>query len=110
MKSKILILYLIYLLNYEVISGQEGTLSCNYTTVSNIYTCSINIKNPRGLNNFVLINGTTASGKNDSDVRQITTTLGANSLNVPTIICGKFGAVNTIYLNGLDIQKLLIEN
>ena len=81
-----------------MISGQEGTMNCNYTISGSVYMCDIYINNPRGFNNFVGINGTHATGKTDDAVVRINPASGSASLNVPSIICAKFRSLTHIYL------------
>jgi Leucine-rich repeat (LRR) protein len=69
-------------------SGPE-VLQCRFSLYDQDYTCSLQIFNPLGRENFEVIEGEHMVGRSNNDVTHLYSGYG-NTLNVPEIICRQF--------------------
>lgn len=106
MNSSIFLLICIVLINLNVVVGQNEVLECIYN-YRQVNVCALQIYNPRGLNNFYTIGGST-------DYYNTTTIINKysskhwNSTIVPTIICDKFINLERMEFAGLGIKNIII--
>lgn len=91
-----------------VVLGQQPTISCFYSTSADYgYSCSMEIYNPNGLNNFNEINGTHLVGKTNDDVRYVVIAGPLRSTTIfPSIICETFRNVTQINFASVGIQRI----
>lgn len=106
MKSKKLLKILTFLLNFGLIFSQEEFISCIFTFQATNYNCKLLINNPNGLNNFTEINGLHLEGKSDEDVVGVFAETGSSSINIPSIICGRFRNIRTIVFQNIGLQRV----
>jgi len=97
---------LLYLLNISLIFGQDEVISCRYSSQANNYNCNLSINNPNGLNNFTEIDGQHLDDRSDEDVVGVFAEAGSSSMNIPSIICGKFRNIRTIVFTNIGIQRI----
>ncbi|XP_070489945.1 toll-like receptor 13 [Chironomus tepperi] len=99
-------LIFVFLVIIQTAHGQS--INCEYFydyTAQRGYTCSIEIINPNGFNNFTYINGTHVPEYTDDDVWLISKRP-SYTTNVPSIICSKFRNVRRIYLDNAGIVRI----
>jgi Leucine-rich repeat (LRR) protein len=76
-------------LNFCFANSGPEILQCRYSLYDQDYTCSLQIFNPLGRENFDVIEGEHMAGRSNNDVTHLYSGYG-NTLNVPEIICQQF--------------------
>jgi len=106
MHIKIFIFILIIWTKFHLSVGQNEFLMCGFSYSNYIYTCSLMIFNPNGLDNFTKIEGTHLSGYSDGHVTHITRGKIISSPILPSIICEKFKNIQKIVFTPSEIEKI----
>ncbi|XP_070494579.1 leucine-rich repeat-containing protein 15-like [Chironomus tepperi] len=104
--SKKMLKFLVLLLNFSLIFGQNAAISCRFSSQGTNYNCNLSINNPNGLNNFTQINGTHLEGRSDEDVVGVLPEAGSSSINIPSIICSRFRNIRTVVLTNIGLQRV----
>lgn len=103
MKLKMIILILIFCLNFHLTYGQRCIYRYN---IFGDFICDFTIHNPNGFNNFTKVSGSQIQGRTNEDVRNIFSTNGSISTNIPSIICETFPNANVIQLFSMRISRI----
>lgn len=87
----------------------QQPLSCDYfffeTRYEILYTCSLSIDNPNGLNNFTDIGGNHFGGNTNANV-QLIFKYGGITTNIPSIICAKFPNLIRVELYEIGVTTI----
>lgn len=100
------ILSLLIFSGFDVTFAQTPVLTCNYTIISQKYTCVLTIQNPNGLNNILTICGVHLPGKTDLDVLSVIKQPPCNTAIIPSILCNKFKNLQDLDLIACGIKKV----
>ncbi|CAG9798479.1 unnamed protein product [Chironomus riparius] len=100
---------LIFLSSACCVYGQNEAAICTKFWNNSYYgyTCDLTIINPNGLNNFNEISGQHLNGKSNEDVFYIYSyNSGANSTNIPSVICQQFPNLDRIQIQRFGIRAV----
>lgn len=95
------------MIKFHASFGQDEMIQCRYYNYSSsVYACDLTIYNPKGLNNFTIINGIHMSGKSNALVKYIFRDQIFVTPTIPSVICKQFTNLERILLYPAKIQKL----
>lgn len=92
-------------LNFCFANSGPEILQCRFGLYDQDYTCSLQIFNPLGRENFEIIEGEHMEGRSNNDVTHLYSGYG-NTLNVPEIICQQFPNLVEISLLADQIEYI----
>ncbi|XP_037025156.1 leucine-rich repeat-containing protein 15-like isoform X4 [Bradysia coprophila] len=88
-----------------IAAAQDPSLSCNYSSINQVYRCDLSINNPNGFDNFTEIGGIHWEGFTDADVSLIAVDSGTTR-NVPQIICATFPNIISFSMSGVQLTAI----
>lgn len=106
-KSTVFSFLLAVIIGHQTSGQTTPGLSCIYSiNTAGVYTCTLTIFNPNGLNNFTTIDGDHLGNRIDMDVRNVVATNTSRSSNIPRIICDRFRFLDSMTLTQIFITEI----